>query len=180
MDTESDRRTAEHQLRELQQALPPLPAPNAPNEETRVEKLDPCTSRDHRRQNPIGQAERHRASGGRSDHQYCRDARPAERFPGQRAKRKKTRFEQEVCTGIRRIQEVLDELPEHILKRMRQAQKNTAALEGLVGEKNREEQIIEDNAEYAEGVHDGEEEEPNAPEDRTEAQSKGESIPEFV
>ncbi|KAK5982556.1 hypothetical protein GCK32_022880 [Trichostrongylus colubriformis] len=48
----------------------------------------------------------------------------------------KTRFEQEVCTGIKRIQKVFDELPEHYIKRMRQAQKNTAASEGLVGEKN--------------------------------------------
>ncbi|KAK5971670.1 hypothetical protein GCK32_006176 [Trichostrongylus colubriformis] len=61
-----------------------------------------------------------------------------------------------------------------------QDEKTRFEQEGLVGEKNREEQIIEDNAEYAEGVHDGEEEEPNAPEDRTEAQSKGEFIPELL
>ncbi|KAK6020700.1 hypothetical protein OSTOST_13643, partial [Ostertagia ostertagi] len=92
----------------------------------------------------------------------------------------KARFEQEICTGIKRIQEAIDELPEHIFKRMRQHPEATVAAEGLVGEKIREEQIIEQNAEYAEGVHQGDEEDPNAPDDRTDAESMEESIPELV
>ncbi|PIO52825.1 hypothetical protein TELCIR_25862 [Teladorsagia circumcincta] len=63
---------------------------------------------------------------------------------------------------------------------MHQLPEATVAAEGLVGEKIREEQIIEENAEYAEGVHQGDEEDSNAPEDSTDAESMEESIPELV